>query len=126
MIEKRVLVVDDEAELAQVMCDMLRSAGFEVAMADSAGRALAMLESSWFDAIVLDFRMPDMDGAGMWHEIVTRHPAMAPRQLFVTGDTLSPNVCAFLDTSSCPYLDKPFAKADLIAAVSSIVTQARE
>jgi len=85
----RVLVVDDEAELAELMRDMLESGGYEVATAESGAVALELLDTARFDAIVSDLRMPDMDGAALWREILVRHPALSRRVLFVTGDTLS-------------------------------------
>ena len=58
----RILVVDDEAELTDVMRQMLESAGYEVATAESGAVALELLATARFDAIVSDLRMPDMDG----------------------------------------------------------------
>ncbi len=120
-VQARVLVVDDEPELADVMRDMLESAGHEVATADSGALALEMLATARFDAIVSDLRMPEMDGAGLWREISARHPALVRSILFVTGDTLSPDASDFLRRSHCGSLDKPFTKADLLAGVAKIL-----
>ena len=117
----RLLVVDDEAELADLMRAMLESAGYEVATAESGAVALELLAEARFDAIVSDLRMPDMDGAQLWREVRDRHPALARRMLFVTGDTLSPGARRFLDEGRCPSLDKPFARADLLERVRALV-----
>jgi two-component system NtrC family sensor kinase len=117
----RVLVVDDEAEIAELMRAMLESAGFEVATAESGALALELLGEARFDAIVSDLRMPEMDGAGLWREVKSRHPALARRMLFVTGDTLSPGAEKFLADSGCASLDKPFARADLIDRVATLL-----
>ena len=53
---------------------MLEGAGHEVATAESGAVALELLATALFDAIVCDLRMPDMDGAGLWREVSTRHP----------------------------------------------------
>lgn len=113
----RVLVVDDEPEIAQLMRDMLESAGYEVATAESGAVALEMLDMTRFDAVVSDLRMPDMDGAALWREVRERQQELARRMLFVTGDTLSPGARQFLDQTGCDSLDKPFARADLLARV---------
>jgi PAS domain S-box-containing protein len=118
----RVLVVDDEAEIAELVRAMLESAGYEVATAESGAVALELLGEARFDAIVSDLRMPDMDGATLWREVGTRHPALARRVLFVTGDTLSPDARAFLEDARCPALDKPFAKSDLLERVAELLT----
>jgi CheY-like chemotaxis protein/two-component sensor histidine kinase len=117
----RLLVVDDEAELADLMRAMLEGAGFEVATAESGAVALELLGEARFDAIVSDLRMPDMDGAGLWRAVRERHPALARRMLFVTGDTLSPGAVQFLAESRCPSLDKPFARDDLIGRVHELL-----
>ncbi|WP_298828731.1 PAS domain-containing sensor histidine kinase [uncultured Piscinibacter sp.] len=117
----RVLVVDDEAEIAELMRAMLESAGFEVATAESGAVALELLEEARFDAIVCDLRMPDMDGTALWREVNERQPSLARRLLFVTGDMLSPGAEAFLAESGCGSLDKPFGRADLVDRVTTLL-----
>ncbi len=119
--QQRVLVVDDEPEIAGLMRDMLEDAGYEVATAESGAVALALLETARFDAIVSDLHMPEMDGATLWREVAQQHPTLAQRMLFVTGDTLSPGAREFLRKAHCTGLDKPFSKADLLAAVAQLL-----
>ena len=123
-VARRVLVVDDEPEIADLMRSMLETAGYEVASAESGAVALEMLAEVPFDAIVSDLRMPDIDGAALWREVNQRQPALAQRMLFVTGDTLSPGARRFLADSGCGSLDKPFAKADLLARVAGLLAGA--
>jgi two-component system NtrC family sensor kinase len=120
----RILVVDDEPDIADLIRAMLESAGYEVATAESGAVALALLGEARFDAIVSDLRMPDIDGAALWREVRMRHPALASRMLFVTGDTLSPGAVRFLADAGCGSLDKPFARADLLARVNALVAGA--
>lgn len=120
-VRARVLVVDDESDIASLMMDMLESAGYKVATADSGVVALEQLALATFDAIVSDLRMPDMDGAALWREIRRHWPSLAQRVLFVTGDTLSASARQFLDETGCPHLDKPFAKNGLLGAVAALV-----
>ena len=68
----RVLVVDDEPQLADLMREMLESAGYEVATAESGAVALELLAEARFDAIVCDLRMPDMDGPALWRAVLDR------------------------------------------------------
>jgi two-component system NtrC family sensor kinase len=120
-VARRVLVVDDEPEIVDLVRAMLEGAGYEVASAESGAVALEMLGEVGFDAIVSDLRMPDMDGAALWREVKTLRPALSQRMLFVTGDTLSPGARRFLADAGCPSLDKPFAKADLLARVKALL-----
>jgi len=119
--EARVLVVDDETEIADLMRAFLESAGYEVATAESGAVALALLQEAQFDLIVSDLRMPDMDGAALWRAVGERSPALARRMVFVTGDTLSAAARGFLDKTRCPGLDKPFTKPELLAAVRQVL-----
>jgi PAS domain S-box-containing protein len=119
----RVLVVDDEDELSDLMRAMLEAAGYEVMTAESGAVAIELLAEATFDAVVSDLRMPDIDGAGLWRSVTERHPQLAQRMLFVTGDTLSPGAQRFLVEARCPSLDKPFSKADLLAAVKALLAQ---
>nr|WP_316641120.1 ATP-binding protein [uncultured Roseateles sp.] len=119
--QARILVVDDEAELAQVIREMLESAGYELATAESGEVALELLAEARFDAIVSDLRMPGMDGPALWREVRRLHPGLARRMVFVTGDTLSPAAGRFLADTRCPCVDKPFSKADLLDKVRSVL-----
>ncbi|MEN9627813.1 MAG: hypothetical protein RJA10_1040, partial [Pseudomonadota bacterium] len=118
----RVLVVDDEAEIAGLMRDVLEGAGFDVATAESGAVALELLEAARFDAIVSDVRMPDLDGAALWRAVRQQHPQLATRLLFVSGDTLSAQAREVLEATGCPSLDKPFARGDLLAAVRALLS----
>lgn len=119
--EARLLVVDDEREIAELIGEMLAGAGYEVMTAESGAVALAMLAEARFDAIVSDLHMPDIDGAQLWREVKTRHPALARRMLFVTGDTLSPVARQFLNEARCTSLNKPFSKQELLGAITGLL-----
>ncbi len=117
----RVLVIDDEPEIAELVTLMLDSAGHEACIAEDGTVALAMVEEAQFDAVISDLHMPGMDGPELWRHLLARQPALARRTLFVTGDTLSPAVSAFLNASGCSALSKPFGKTDLLAAVDALL-----
>lgn len=69
----RVLVVDDEATIRFVICEVLRDGGFETIDAGSGREALARLKEASVDAIVMDLRIGDMTGKDMLQE-VRRNP----------------------------------------------------
>jgi len=119
----RILVVDDEPEIAELIGEMLGGAGFEVMTAESGAVALAMLAEARFDAIVSDLHMPDIDGAQLWREVRASQPALARRMLFVTGDTLSPIARQFLDEARCDSLKKPFSKQELLGRVTGLLSR---
>jgi PAS domain S-box-containing protein len=118
--QRRILVVDDEQELASLMREALEGAGFEVMTAESGLVALELLAEASFEAIVSDLRMPGMDGAALWRAVKARQPKLATRMLFVTGDTLSPGAAEFLREAGCLVLEKPFAPAEMVAQVRAL------
>ena len=120
-VHARLLVVDDEPEIAELIGEMLGGAGYEVMTAESGAVALAMLAEARFDAIISDLHMPELDGAGLWREVRRTQPALARRMLFVTGDTLSPTARQFLDEARCARLNKPFSKQELLAHVTALL-----
>src|SRR5439155_1613640 len=67
---------------------------------DTAGNgalALDRLREHTYDLIVSDLRMPGLDGPGFYHELKRQHPRFLARIVFLTGDTLSPELRAFLE-----------------------------
>jgi CheY-like chemotaxis protein len=117
----RVLVVDDEPELAELMRVILEGAGLEVATAESGALALEMLHEARFDAVVSDVRMPDMDGPALWQAMSEQDPAMARRVLFVSGDMLSGTTQQWLRAQGLPSLDKPFSNHELLSALRRVM-----
>ncbi|MFN0185199.1 MAG: PAS domain S-box protein [Aquabacterium sp.] len=117
-----VLVVDDEPEIAELMQAFLAAEKLRVTVATSGRDALAIIDrDADIDAVVSDLRMPDMDGAALWRAVRERHPALAQRMLFVTGDTLSPGAGTFLREAGCASLDKPFTRAALVARLREVL-----
>jgi signal transduction histidine kinase len=104
----RVLVVDDERSVCEIVGRMLRLEGYDVTTAISASEARA-LPGGW-DVLVTDVRMPDTDGVALARELDARHT------LFISAyDTES------LVAADAPFLQKPFDAADLARAVGVLL-----
>lgn len=111
---RRILVVDDERDVAELICDVLEEAGFETVASHRVKDALAELTDGRFDAILSDIKMPDITGAGFLKELARRSPELIGRLGFVTGDTMSPEVQALLEGSGRPHLEKPLVPEQLV------------
>lgn len=85
----RVLVVDDEHDITDVLSEILAREGLEVVVARDGTEALARLEERPCDLVVTDLRMPGMDGAGLLARIAERPAAARPAVIVLTGDVLS-------------------------------------
>jgi two-component system sensor histidine kinase/response regulator len=105
---RTVLVVDDEADLADVLIEELRRDGHRVEFAPNGAEALAWLERQAFDLVLSDTKMPIMDGVQFYREVERRFPSLRRRVIFVTGDALDPEKRQFLESLEMPFLIKPF------------------
>lgn len=103
----RILVVDDEAEIAELVAERLRGRGFAVETAASGRAALDRLAREEADAIVTDLRMPEVDGPALLEEVRRRYPRLAGRIVIVTGDALSAEVGDLAREAGLPVLEKP-------------------
>lgn len=65
----RLLIVDDELLIRDLLYDYFASRDFDIAVADSGKSALSLLEESHFDTVILDLKMPDMDGLQLTQKI---------------------------------------------------------
>ena len=105
---KRLLVVDDEPDIAGVLSEILRDAGHRVDVAADGNAALHLLARTTYDLVLSDTRMPGLDGVGFYREVQRRFPALVGRLIFVSGDSLSREKQEFLDSTGVPHLSKPF------------------
>ncbi len=121
----RILVVDDEVELAEMLADLLASDGHHVATAGNGREALDALNRETFDLVLSDLRMPDLDGPQLLDEIRSAYPQLTDRVIFITGDTLSETVREFIESGKHTVIEKPFVPDDVRKQVSERLHQLR-
>ncbi|MBI4269536.1 MAG: response regulator [Candidatus Rokubacteria bacterium] len=119
-----ILVVDDEAEVGEVLGDLLGSEGHAVETAMDGLDALERIQQRVFDLIFTDIRMPRLDGAGLYRELERRDPALARRVVLVTGDVLSSEVGELIGRLGVPALSKPLDFAEVRRMIARMVRQA--
>ncbi|MFO1069051.1 MAG: PAS-domain containing protein [Geminicoccaceae bacterium] len=122
-VRRRVLIVDDEPEIADLLHDILLADGHDVAVVTGGGEALDRLTAERFDLVVSDLTMPGLDGAGLWQAARERDPK-APPFIFLTGDSLRLDRAAGLRDAGCPLLEKPFEPADIRKIVRNTLASA--
>ncbi|MFN3402429.1 MAG: ATP-binding protein, partial [Ferrovibrio sp.] len=115
------LVVDDEDGVADLLAEILTASGFDVTLAEDGQTALNRLHSESFSVILTDLRMPGLDGPSLFARLRSEKPRLTERIIFVTGDTLSPDVADFLRDSGRPCLEKPFAPDDVRRTVAAVL-----
>jgi signal transduction histidine kinase len=104
---RKILVVDDEAAIAEVLVDTFERDGHTVAVAGNGAVALDALDRDTYDLVVCDTKMPVLDGPRFFGELERRFPALRRRFIFVTGDVLSREKREFLERTGVPFLAKP-------------------
>ncbi len=87
-------------------------------------RALDEIRSSDFDLILLDIKMPGMNGMELYKCIGEHKPHLAGRVIVISGDIESEGTTAFLRLSRCRHLSKPFGVNDLLATMCETVNKA--
>lgn len=81
---RKILIVDDEDILCDLMADLFSSRGYEVSVASCGKEAIKMSQESQFDLVISDVRMPNGDGLDLAKTLYKRDPSF-PLVIFVTG-----------------------------------------
>jgi len=115
----RVLVVDDESIIAQLIADVLGGEGFDVDTAPHGLAALDRLANRTYDIVLSDLRMPELDGLGLFREIEQRYPDLLRRFVFITGTSEHTDYQGFIDDVKVPVLTKPFDMMNLVRVVQT-------
>lgn len=120
----RVLVVDDEQVVRDVVTHVLELQGYEVDAAGDAAEALEKLRSGTYDAMLTDLRMPgELDGMGLHRRVRETHPALADRVVFMTGDVLENDLFRDIEALGLPYVRKPFDIRELARVVNGVTAR---
>ncbi len=115
----RILIIDDEAALRQTLARVLQQAGFEVTTAIDGEQGLAFIQTTRFDIIFMDLRMPGMPGMEVLKLIHASYPAL-PVVLFTAQPDLTSAVDA-LRNGATDYLLKPLRPQALIERAQTII-----
>src|SRR5437764_5867074 len=123
MAEAAILVVDDDAPIRRMLDRTLSAEGYSVETAGDGGTALAAVERSAPDLIVLDVGMPGVDGLAVSRRLRAKGLAV-PVLLLTARDAVSDRV-AGLDAGADDYLVKPFATEELLARVRALLRRGK-
>jgi two-component system sensor histidine kinase/response regulator len=126
---RRVLLVDDSATNRQVMASQLKHAGYEVETVASAMAAMAILRKPGpkpFDAVVLDYQMPDLDGAMLGEQIVKSRDIAPTRLMLLTSLDRSGDMQRFAQIGFSAYLTKPVRTRELLTCLNRALSHEAE
>lgn len=117
---KIILVVDDDVDLAKMVELLLTTAGYEVVLAEDGQAALNTLAHQWPSMILLDMKMPGMDGWEFAHEFHAQYNRAIPIIVFTAAEDAKKRA---QEIGANDYLGKPFDIDDLIAMVERYSAQ---
>jgi two-component system NtrC family sensor kinase len=119
--QPRILVVDDEDSILDLLFKVLTADGYRVDTARSGEVALRKIDRGAHDLLITDLRIPGCDGLRLLEHWRSRHPERAEAVLLTTGDTASEETRDLLATSPQSCIQKPFDLAELTERVRSLV-----
>lgn len=105
---QKILVVDDEETILDLVTDILHTLGHQVETASSGREALQKMDSQQYDLIICDIKMPEVDGRQIYQFLKDKHPSLLNRLIFSSGDTASEESQEFLKETGCLFLQKPY------------------
>jgi two-component system, NtrC family, response regulator PilR len=118
-----VLIVEDDADLRETLCESLESAGFAVAQSADAASAKERLEAFAYDGLVVDLHLPDTSGMSVLEEAVARYPEI--KAVVMTGFGGVAEAVEAMKRGAIDFLIKPFQLSQLARVLETAVDQQR-
>jgi len=121
----KILVVDDEQVIRDFVKRVLAGEGYEVETVNNAGDALKKIEGKRYNLVLIDIKMPGMDGMELYKRIQKIARSLARRVVFITGDIMGTATEKFLSETKAAHIDKPFNAEQLSREINRALTGGR-
>jgi PAS domain S-box-containing protein len=118
----KILVVDDEQVIRDFVKRVLAGEGYEVETVNNAGDALKKIEGKRYNLVLIDIKMPGMDGMELYKRIQKIARSLARRVVFITGDIMGTATEKFLSETKAAHIDKPFNAEQLSREINRALT----
>lgn len=120
---KKVLIVDDDAELRENLSEILKGAEYDTDMASSGSEALGKITAGDFDVVLLDLMMPGISGMDVLNEIRKIKPKT--KIIMITAFATIENAVNAIKKGASDYISKPFKIDELITTVRRVLEEAK-
>jgi two-component system phosphate regulon response regulator PhoB len=117
----RILIVEDEAAIAELLAINLRHAGFEVTLAADAQQAQAAVDAVLPDLVVLDWMLPGQSGLSLARQWRTQPRTREMPLIMLTARVEETDKISGLDAGADDYLTKPFSPRELLARIRAVL-----
>jgi len=114
-MKEKVLLVDDEEEFVETLAERMRTRGMEVSTSNSGADALQLVDDQDFDVVVLDLKMPGIDGLDALKRIKHRRPDI--QVVLLTGYASVADGVEAIKEGALEFLEKPVDLASLTDAI---------
>lgn len=115
----RVLIVDDEVDVAAGLEALLLIEGVDVRMVHTGGEAMTAFREHQPDAVLLDIALPDVSGTDVYRQIATEKPEQ--RVIFMSGHSSRADIATLLEKPQVSFLHKPFTHDELLSSLTGAV-----
>jgi len=119
----KVLIVDDEPAIRNILARILSNKGHEAQTVSNGRAALSMLQQKGYDLLVADLKMSGVSGIDLYEILKEKRPEMADRTIFITGDTMTEETNDFLASTGRPYLAKPFTPIQFLEIIENTLAE---
>jgi len=119
--KNRLLVVDDEESLRTVLCSELVSEGFKVQNAGDGDEAIEILNKEEFDLVLLDIKMPRVNGFDVLKHVKEKHPAT--KVVMLTGFADLKNAIESKKLGAEDFVSKPYDLVDLLTTIERVLSE---
>jgi signal transduction histidine kinase/CheY-like chemotaxis protein len=117
----KILVVEDEPTVAQLIADVLQDEGLQVEVLLDGHEAFRRAAAEKFDLVICDMKMPGTDGQAFYERLTHDDDSLSKRFLFVTGDVLAAHTREFLERNHLPHVAKPFRVEELTEQIRRVL-----
>ncbi|MBK8971348.1 MAG: response regulator [Hahellaceae bacterium] len=119
----RILIIEDEVALAEILRDYLRAEGFEVSLRNTGDQAIAVIRETHWDLVILDRMLPGLDGLQICKEV--RQFSQVPI-LMVTAKVEETDRLQGLEVGADDYICKPFSPREVVARVKTVLRRSAQ
>ncbi|MCW4005802.1 MAG: response regulator [Candidatus Bathyarchaeota archaeon] len=120
----RILVIDDDENIRKVVLAILKDNGYEVDTADSGSQAIAKTEKNSYDLMLVDIRLPDMEGTELLSKVHDTTPKI--RKIMVTGYPTLQNAVTAVNKGADAYVMKPFDVDKMLETIKEQLEKQRQ
>ena len=118
---KRILVVDDDSAIRQIIVHFLKDAGYQAWGTGDARSALALASEIMPELAIFDVMMPEVDGFRLAEQFRATPSLAGVPFIFLTAQKALPNIDRVMQVKAAGYIEKPFAREPLLAMVKDVL-----